>query len=125
MRLRYDLSLPADPAPLILDGPDDRHVEFHIRRDPDQTVSLVAMSGRRGADPDRITQQGPYHRPEQAVAARRAIAAELKRSGFQLANDRIPLWSLSAQRQLNATRRHKAALQLDYRFDPKDVYLDW
>ncbi len=126
MRLRYDKSIPADPDPVILLDAKDHRVEMHIRRDPDDTATLVAVSGRdEGAAPDKTLQQGPYQLYDQAVAARRAIAAQLKDAGYRHSENAHPLWTMAVQRSINAARKRRAESEVDYSFDPKDVFLDW
>lgn len=126
MRLRYDKTIPADPAPVILLGPESHRVEMHIRQDEDGSATLVAASGRdENAPPEKTLQQGPYQLYDQAVAARRAIAAQLKDSGYRYVQGEHPLWTMAVQRSINATRQRRAESEVDYSFDPKDVFLDW
>lgn len=125
MRLRYDKTVPADPAPLILAGPDARRVEIHIRLDEDHTATLLAFGGYDEGAPVKTAQQGPYQVYDQAVAAKRAIVAQLKDAGFKLAEQQHPLWSMAVQRSINRLRKQKRDSAVDYRFDPKDVFLDW
>lgn len=126
MRLRYDTSVPPDSSPLLLTHPDDVRVEIHFRRDDDGSVTLLAFSGReeQGA-PTKTLHQGPFVRFDQAVAAKRAIAAQLKDDGFAVSEDGHPLWSLAVQRSINAARKKREESAGDYSFDPKDVFLDW
>lgn len=126
MRLRYDKSVSPDPAPLVLNGPDGLRVEIHIREDQDGSATLLAFSGREGqSPPEKTTQQGPYQVYDQAVAAKRAIVAQLKDAGFDIPDDQYPLWSMAVQRSINEIRQQKQDSEVDYRFDPKDVFLDW
>lgn len=126
MRLRYDTTVPADPAPLVLTKSGDQRVEIHIRVDPDGGATLLAFGGRQNQNPPpKSTLQGPFEVYDQAVAAMRAIVAQLKDAGYDLAEDQFPLWSMSVQRTINDVRQRKQEMALDYRFDPKDVFLDW
>lgn len=125
MRLRYDTTIAADATPLVLLGPDVTRVEIHLRCEPDQTATLLAFSGRHGQPPEKTLQQGPYQLFDQAIAAKRAIAAQLRDSGFTLAKEQHPQWSMAAQRSINEQRAQKKTHAVDYRFDPKDVFLDW
>lgn len=125
MRLRYDKSISTDPAPLVLERADGVRVEIHIRREADQTATLLAFSGREGSSPEKATQQGPYQLYDQAVAAKRAIAAQLKDAGFNITEQQHPLWSMDVQRDINSMRKQKGNSEANYEFDPKDVFLDW
>jgi hypothetical protein len=49
----------------------------------------------------------------------------IKDAGFEIAEEQYPLWSMAVQRSINEIRRHKRDSEVDYRFDPKDVFLDW
>lgn len=55
----------------------------------------------------------------------RAIVAQLKDIGYEVAEEQLPLWSMVVQRAINEMRQRKRETELDYRFDPKDVFLDW
>ena len=124
MRLRYDQSTPGSPAPLVLLGPNGQRVEMHIRSETDRTSALIALSGNLGNLPEKDHQQGPFQSIAHAIGARRAIAAELLDLGFRL-SDEHALWTLAAQRLVKQMRETKAASRADYRFHPRDVYLDW
>jgi hypothetical protein len=124
MRLRYDTAVSADAKPLVLIGPQETRVEIHLREEPDASASLLAFSGLAGGQPQKTVQQGPYQTLDQAIAAKRAIAAQLKDAGFAQ-SEQHPLWSLNAQRNINSQRVEKQRSAVDYRFDPKDVFLDW
>lgn len=124
MHLNYDKSIPANAEPLVLRSAAQERVEIHLRQDADGVVTLLAFAGR-GDKPERSVPQGPYERVEQAIAAKRAIAAELLRHGYSLATDVHPLWNLDAQRTINKIRSRKLASKASYAFDPKDVFLDW
>lgn len=123
MRLQYDPTIPSGSAPLILRcGP--RRVEIHLRRDEENLVALLAFAGEEGP-PERTVIQGPFQSMEQAVGARRAIAAPLLERGFEVDREVHPIWTLAAQRSINAVREGHRANVVNYRFDPKDVFLDW
>jgi len=123
MRLRYETSIPAD-GPLVLCRDDGWRVEIHLRREADDTATLLAFAGREGP-PLRTSAQGPYQALEQAIAAKRAIADQLLQVGYQQRKDSHPIWTLAAQKTINDIRQTKSASNLSYLFDPKDVYLDW
>lgn len=126
MRLYYDPSIPADSGPVVMLGPAGQRVEMHIREDEDGTATLIALSGPDSDTPPKgVRQQGPYHLRDQAVAARRAIAAQLKDTGFRHAQDEYPRWSLAVQRSVNDARKIRGESEGNYHFDPKDVFLDW
>jgi hypothetical protein len=126
MRLRYDKSISADAKPLILRGPEQLRVEIHIRRDPQDTFTLLAFSGLEDkGEPQKNLEQGPFHRLDQTIAAKRAIVAQLRDAGFEIADQQHAMWSMAVQRAVNASRKQRAETAGDYRFDPKDVYLDW
>lgn len=123
MNFHYDVSIPACDRPLVLmRGRRDR-VEMHLRRDEEGHFTLFAFAGANG-HPERTQQQGPYHSLEQALGARRAIASALLRQGFQV-SDAHAMWALAAQRGIREVRREHERYRASYRFDPKDVYLDW
>jgi hypothetical protein len=126
MRLHYDKAIAADARPLVLTGSGDLRVEIHIRCDPKGTATLLAFSGMyENGEPAKALQQGPFHRVDQAIAAKRAIVAQLKDAGCVVSEDQHPVWSLAVQRAVNESRKQRAEAAGDYRFDPKDVYLDW
>ncbi|UTF59912.1 hypothetical protein [Gilvimarinus sp. DA14] len=102
----------------------ERRVELHLRRDEDDIATLLAYAGV-GPQPDKSNVQGPYQRLDQAIGARRAIARQLQSQGYEYLPDEYPQWSLQAQRDINAMRNIKSGSKVDYRFDPKDVFLDW
>lgn len=125
MNLHYDVSIPAHDQPLVLFRGDRERVEMHLRRDEEERLTLLAFAGS-GLHPEREQRQGPYLSPEQACAARRAIAGALINQGFRLADDREPaIWALQAQRVIKAIREAHERYKASYKFDPKDVYLDW
>lgn len=126
MRLRYDTTVPAGPAPLVLTKPGGQRVELHIRVDPNGSATLLAFGGQNSQNPpQKTTLQGPFEVYDQAVAAMRAIVAQLKDIGYEVAEEQLPLWSMVVQRAINEMRQRKRETELDYRFDPKDVFLDW
>ncbi len=125
MKLRYDNSISSDPAPLVLTNPEGRRVEIHIRAEPDATATLIALGGRTEGEPEKTSLQGPFELYDQAVAAKRAIAAQLRDAGYTPAEDEYPRWSMAVQRAINEVRHQRQAAAIDYRFDPKDVFLDW
>lgn len=126
MRLHYDKTIAADTQPLVLSGSGDLRVEIHIRCEPEGSATLLAFSGlHQSGEPAKSLQQGPFHRVDQAIAAKRAIVAQLKDAGCVVSEHQHPLWSLAVQRAINASRKQRAEAAGDYRFDPKDVYLDW
>lgn len=125
MKLHYDKSITPDPAPLVLAGPDKRRVEIHIRVEPDATATLIALGGHTDGEPEKTSLQGPFELYDQAVAAKRAIAAQLRDVGYAPAEDQYPRWSLQVQRAINEVRQQRQAAAIDYRFDPRDVFLDW
>ncbi|MCP8899296.1 hypothetical protein [Gilvimarinus xylanilyticus] len=115
--------IPDTPDPLVLQY-RERRVELHLRRDDDDIATLLAYAGS-GPQPDKSSLQGPYQRLEQAIGARRAVARQLQNQGYEYLSDEHPMWSLRAQRDINAMRHIKSDSAVDYRFDPKDVFLDW
>lgn len=126
MRLFYDKSIPATSQALVLRSAESWRVEIHVRHDEDGSSTLLALAGGDGdRAPAKTLLQGPYHHPDQATAAKRAIVAQLKEDGFEPLVDEHPHWSLHAQRSINAVREQKALAAGDYRFDPRDVYLEW
>ncbi len=123
MQIHYDESIPANDQPLVMTRGDHERVEMHLRLDEQHHYTLFAFAGNHQR-PARIQQQGPYHCLEQANGARRAIASALRVQGYQL-GDAYPVWCLEAQRGIKALREAHQQLPVSYKFDPKDVYLDW
>lgn len=115
--------IPDTADPLVLQY-RERRVELHLRRDDNDIATLLAYAGS-GPKPDKSSAQGPYQRLDQAIGARRAIARQLLNQGYEYLSDEHPMWSLRAQRDINAMRDIKSGSAVDYRFDPKDVFLDW
>lgn len=103
----------------------EQRVEMHIRCDDDGLCTLYAFSGEASHFPGRHLQQGPFQRREEAVGSRRAVALSLIETGFHIAESQAPLWLIPLQREVNSARRQRQESRVDYRFDPKDVYLDW
>lgn len=117
--------IPNTPDPVILTK-NTRRVELHLRQDENGIATLLAYSSAASLPtPERATAQGPYQNMDQAIGARRAIIQQLLNDDFQLQRDEHPIWSLNAQRDIKQMRSLKAHSQVDYRFDPKDVFLDW
>jgi len=124
MKLQYATSVPPDTAPLVLVNREGRRIEIHLRHDEAGLFTLLAFSGN-GNWPERSTSQGPYYRIDQAAGARRAIASALMAQGYAVDEDGYPIWSLAAQRDINALCESHRQNPVDTRFDPKDVFLDW
>lgn len=123
MRIHYSLTVPPGSAPLVLKC-GARRVELHLRRDEAGRVALIAFAGEEGL-PERTIMQGPFQSVEEAGGARRAIATPLLEQGYCVDGDTHPIWTLAAQRSINAVREGHRANVVNYRFDPKDVFLDW
>lgn len=123
MNLHYDVSIPVNDQPLVLMRGEQERVEMHLRRDDEGLFALFAFAGT-GLQPERTQQQGPYHSLDQALGARRAIAGALVRQGFEVSGAH-EIWGLSAQRAIREVRRAHERYRASYKFDPKDVYLDW
>ena len=123
-RLNYTDDTGSGLQPVVLKDPSGLRVECHLRTEEDGSATLLALSGR-GDRVGKSKLQGPYETPAQAVAARKAIVAELVRMGFSLAPNEHPLWSMDAQRIIRQLRSVRANDSSRYKFDPKDVFLDW
>lgn len=123
MRLNYNLQIPDQKNPLVLLGSDAARVEIHMREEVSGVTTLFAFAGQKCVE--RKCAQGPYETRDQALAARKAIIAELIRTGFQLQENEVPLWSFDVQREIRQMREYKSESAVDTRFDPKDVFLDW
>ena len=123
MSEEINYSIPSTRDPLVLTCKDWR-VEIHLRQDGDGIATLLAYAGG-DVNPERITQQGPFQRLEQAVGARRAIVKQLLINGYQLKHHQHPIWVLNAQRDIRAARERKQHTNVNYEFDPSDVFLDW
>jgi hypothetical protein len=124
MQIIYDESIPANDQPLVMTRGDHERVEMHLRQDEQRHYTLFAFAGDHRR-PARTQQQGPYHCLDQANGARRAIAAALRTQGYRVSDDVHPVWCLEAQRCINALRDAHEQFPVSYKFDPKDVYLDW
>lgn len=124
MRLNYNTTIPSDPAPLVMSRAERERVEIYLHPDEEGLITLFAFAGGDG-QPERSTAQGPFYRMEQAVGARRAIADSLLEQGYRLDPQRHTIWALQAQRELKQLRESHKSNAVDYRFDPKDVFLDW
>lgn len=125
MRLRYEKTVSSDSSPVVLEGGDNFRIELHIRCEDDGTATLIAVAGLDNLlRPEKLLQQGPYQVHDQAVAARRAIAAELIDDGYHIV-DRHSVWSLAVQRSIRESRARKRVTRANYDFKAEDVFLDW
>lgn len=124
MQIDYDRRISSDRGPLVLLGPEGERVEIHLRQDDEAHFALFAFAGS-GAHPGRRRAQGPYHSLDQALGARRAIASALLRQGYAPAGEELAIWALAAQAEVRTLRERHRQSRASYRFDPKDVYLDW
>ncbi len=128
MKLDYDDSIPGGDEPLVMINEESRRrVEIHIRTDSDRKSILFACMGRELKRPEEIVQveQGPFESLPHAVAAKRAIASQLKQRGFKVTPDRHAVWEVQVQKGINKIRQLKSESKGNYKFDPKDVFLDW
>ena len=128
MKLDYDDSIPGGDVPLVmLNGDTQRRVEIHIRIDGDRKAILFACMGRERKHPEEIVQleQGPYESIEHAVGAKRAIASQLRKRGFEVRLDLHSVWEVQVQKNFNKIRQLKSESKGNYKFSPKDVFLDW
>ncbi|MDO3383654.1 hypothetical protein [Gilvimarinus algae] len=116
-------TIPDSAEPLVLEKNDWR-VEIHLRRDEDEIATLLAYAGREHT-PERAMHQGPFQRIDQAIGARRAIVGAMLADGYRLLEEELPIWTLNAQRDINSIRERKELSSASYKFDPKDVFLDW
>lgn len=123
-RLNYTDNTGSGMQPVVLVDQSGLRVECHLRAEEGASTTLLALSGRDGGV-GKSKLQGPYETPAQAVAARKAIVAALVRSGFSLLPNEHPLWSMDAQRIIRQLRSVRANDSSRYKFDPKDVFLDW
>lgn len=126
MRLEYDNSIPANTLPLVMVNKQaEKRVEIHIRTDANGGAILLACMGSDSKLPERTLQQGPYQLSAQAVAAKKAIAGELKKKGYMVRLDLHTIWLLQIQKDYNNIQTTKLLTKGDYQFNPKDVFLDW
>ncbi|BFM21526.1 PA4575 family protein [Gilvimarinus japonicus] len=116
-------SIPSTSEPLVLVCHEWR-VEIHMRQEDDGIATLLAYAGQN-VTPERVTQQGPFQRAEQAIGARRAIVKQLLANGYQLRPQQPPIWVLNAQRDIRAARECKQRSRGNYEFAQSDVFLDW
>ncbi|MGH1370944.1 MAG: hypothetical protein ACRBBW_02830 [Cellvibrionaceae bacterium] len=124
MKLSYDTSsLAADSAAnvLILENPLRWRIEMHLRRNEDQSYTLVAMSGIHDQPAQLSKLQGPYENRQQACAARRAIAIALIAKDFNPKDAEHSIWTLQAQKAIQNLRQQRTLNRGNYDFHPDDV----
>ncbi|GAB3110624.1 hypothetical protein G8770_20985 [Aestuariicella hydrocarbonica] len=119
MKLQYD-SQPGTET-LILENERLWRVEMFLKRNEDDTYSLVALSGINSRPAELTKLQGPYQILEQGVAARSAIARQLQNKGFSVQIDQHSIWQLQAQKAIQSVRQQRADSQGNYAFHPDDV----
>lgn len=128
MKLDYDDSIPGGDEPLVmLNSETWRRVEIHIKTDFEKKSILFAFMGRERRKPEEIVKvrQGPFESLAHAVAAKRAIAWQLKQRGFEVQEGMHAIWEVQVQKGFNEIRQQKSESKGNYKFDPKDVFLDW
>lgn len=116
-KLAHDLDLDV----LILENARGWRIEMHLRRNEDESFTLVAMSGIRDKPAELSKLQGPYENRQQACAARRAIAIQLLEKGFAAQDNDHSIWSLQAQKAIQNVREQRTINRGNYDFHPDDV----
>lgn len=101
-----------------------QRVEIHIKDNLDKTFTLIALSGPNNQLPTKTLRQGPFYAIGHARSAQTAVNNELLRSGYELI-DEACIWEIKAQSEVNNVRKIKEKNQMNYKFDPKDVYFDY
>ncbi len=124
MKLSYktpSLTIDTRQQVLILKNSRNWRIEMQLRRNEDQSYTLVAMSGI-GSKPAELSKlQGPYQTKQQASAARSAIAVQLLEKNFEVLNNEHSIWSLQAQKAIQKVRLQRQQSQGDFDFHPDDV----
>ena len=111
----------ADRETLILQNARGWRVEMQLRRNEDDSHTLIAMSGLSDKPAELSKLQGPYQTRDQGIAARAAIAIQLLRKEFQLHPEQHSIWSVQAQKAIQKVRSQRIASQGNYDFHPDDV----
>lgn len=124
MKLSYDHESGDDPKPLVALGRASLRIEFHLLQAEPQCWFLIALAGKNSRPADRSLVQGPYTLVDQAIAVRKAIAAEIAYREFKVDLAAHPQWVIDAQRQLKSIRQRRSESDLDFSFHPEDVYPD-
>lgn len=118
MHLSYDFVAPDQIAVWVLTR-QTRRIELHVR-ELDSGAVLICLAGE-GDTPSRQRTQGPFPSMDAARGARRAVAGALQTESF-IYQEAAPLWSLAAQRAVQALR---ARPPTPATFKTEDVFLDW
>jgi len=124
MKLSYktpSLKIDTNQNVLILENSRNWRIEIQLRRNEDQSYTLVAMSGIGGKPAELSKLQGPYQTRPQASAARSAIAVQLLEKDFVVLNNDHSIWSLQAQKAIQKVRLLRQQNQGDFDFHPDDV----
>lgn len=111
----------ADRDTLILQNERGWRIEMQMRRNEDDSYTLVAMSGLNDKPAELSKLQGPYQTRDQGIAARTAIAIQLLRKDFQLQSQQHSIWAIQAQKAIQKVRSQRIASQGNYDFHPDDV----
>ena len=126
MKLRYPNHVGIDGnchATIVLENNRHWRIELTIKANDDETCSLIAQSGINTQPAELNKLQGPYQTFDQAAAARIAIVDRLFDKGFYVLN-RVPIWTLQAQRVIKQLRQTRSQNTTNVRFDPSDVIFD-
>lgn len=123
MKLKYTKELPKSIDAVVLSNADSHRIECHLRSDTSEQVCLITLGGA-GEQPQREKLLGPFVTSAQAVAARNAIVTALLEQGYEIEQSPA-VWAIAAQRIIRDLRSVKAEDSANYKFDPKDVFLDW
>ncbi|MAZ88725.1 MAG: hypothetical protein CL693_13885 [Cellvibrionaceae bacterium] len=94
---------------------------MQLKRNEDETYTLIAMSGVSSQPAELSKLQGPYQTFQQGIAARSAIAEQLIRKDFSVLKDQHSIWTLQAQKAIQTVRRQRIDNQGNYDFHPDDV----
>lgn len=119
MKLHYDKT--HHPDTLVLENERHWRIEMQLKRNEDNTYTLIAMSGISGKPAALTKLQGPYVNKDQGLAARSAIAAQLYPKGFNTITNSHSIWSLQAQKAIQNVRQQRTDSQGNYDFHPDDV----
>ncbi len=124
MKLSYGCSQTSrhpDQNPVILENERHWHIEMQLKRNEDETYTLIAMSGVRQRPAELSKLQGPYQTLQQGIAARSAIVEQLVTKGFSVLKDAHSIWAIQAQKAIQSVRRQRIDSQGNYDFHPDDV----
>ena len=122
MKLRYKHQSPPEQGVAVLLKGSHR-IELYAKRRSEETFVLVALAGHTHTFSGTSKLQGPFHAFSQLAAARTAIMHSLIELNY-LPSEAPAIWAIQAQREVNYMQNSLKDTEVDYQFDPKDVFFD-